>query len=148
MKVQAASWSGAVEVEVFQGKDDADCFCVSLIPWKGVGQSCRIVSGEFGGVVEHLQPAPALWTQELRASQLLVKSLELNSSSLEAENKRLREQLQVLLDDSVNGFAHPSHMSSARAAIASQPAWSIWGFGRKVLIDPAAAFVGLFGPTL
>ena len=44
----AASWKGAIEVELYVNGAGRDCFRVSLIPWQGVGKPRRLAYGEFG----------------------------------------------------------------------------------------------------
>lgn len=44
----AASWQGAVRVDVFVGPDGADWCEVSLVPWRNVGVTRQLYRGPVG----------------------------------------------------------------------------------------------------
>lgn len=49
LQVVAASWSGAIEVTLYQDEDGEDCFIVRQIPWNGHGVTQTIVEGSLIG---------------------------------------------------------------------------------------------------
>lgn len=48
IKVQAASWAGAIETRIFVDSQGIECFEVSMIPWKSRGDARVIASGIVG----------------------------------------------------------------------------------------------------
>lgn len=44
----AASWDGAINVNVYNHRDDSDRFTVHMIPWNGLGDSITLVDGKLG----------------------------------------------------------------------------------------------------
>ena len=49
LRTTAASWSGAVEVELYTNSEGVDMARVSLRPWQGSGVSRELYSGPVGG---------------------------------------------------------------------------------------------------
>jgi hypothetical protein len=49
LQATAASYSGAVEVQLYANKDGVDCAIISLIPWKGAGIHRMLFNGPVSG---------------------------------------------------------------------------------------------------
>mgnify|MGYP001588135390 FL=1 len=47
LTVWAASWKGAVEVDLYVDGAGRDCFRVSLVSWHGAGRSEHLAKGAF-----------------------------------------------------------------------------------------------------
>ena len=47
LETYAASWKGAVHVELYVDGVGRDCYRVSLMPWHGVGRVEHLVQGAF-----------------------------------------------------------------------------------------------------
>jgi len=41
----AASWAGAIEVDVWRGENGVDYFSVCMVPWKGAGARQTLING-------------------------------------------------------------------------------------------------------
>ena len=44
----AASWAGAIRVDVGVDSDGTECFTVSMVPWRGSGEHRELCRGELG----------------------------------------------------------------------------------------------------
>ena len=47
LTTHAASWNGAIRVELYVDDSGKECFTVSRVPWRGHGREEELVSGSF-----------------------------------------------------------------------------------------------------
>ena len=54
LETWAASWKGAVHVELYVDEADRDCYRIALVPWHCAGRRELLAQGAFETELEHL----------------------------------------------------------------------------------------------